>query len=84
MSNIEAFVNQNADAVPAPLRATTATGPVLACPALTTGVDGCFMTLGLIAVAGEGHHAAEVSATGPVPNYGSVDELLGMRVASIN
>ena len=86
MSSIEAFANQNADDVLTPLQVTTAVGPVLATPAYAgyAAGAGVVFTLGLISDAVEDHHAAEVSPTGPVPNYGSVDDLLGMRVASIN
>ncbi|OZM72624.1 hypothetical protein CFN78_13365 [Amycolatopsis antarctica] len=86
MSNVEAFANENADGVLNPLQVTTALGPVLATPAYaayTAGAAAVF-TAGLISDSVEDHHAAEVTPTGPVPAYGSVDELLGMRISSIN
>ncbi|WP_116048522.1 hypothetical protein [Amycolatopsis palatopharyngis] len=86
MSNVEAFANQNVDGVLNPLQVTSAVGPVLATPAYAgyAAGAGVVFTLGLISDAVEDHHADEVSPTGPVPSYGSVDELLGMRVASIS
>lgn len=85
-SRIEAFADENADGVLNPLQTSTAVGPVLATPAYAGYVvgAGAVFTLGLISDAVEDHHATEVTPPGPVPNYGSVDELLGMRVASIN
>ncbi|MFF5986737.1 hypothetical protein [Prauserella flavalba] len=86
MSNVEAFANEHVDGVLSPLEVTTAVGPVLATPAYAgyAAGAGAVFTLGLISDAIESHHAAEVTPTGPVPSYGSVDQLLGMRVASIS
>ncbi|KMS87531.1 hypothetical protein [Prauserella rugosa] len=86
MSNVEAFANQHADNVLSPLEVTSAVGPVLATPAYAgyTAAAAAVFTAGLISDAVEHHGSDKVTPTGPVPNYGSVGDLLDMRVSSIN
>lgn len=86
MSDVAAFANEHVDGVLNPLEVTTAVGPVLATPAYAgyAAGAGVVFTLGIISDAVESHHASEVSPTGPVPNFGSVDQLLGMRTSSIS
>lgn len=86
MSSVESFANEHADNVLNPLQVTTALSPVLATPAYAAyaGVAGLAFTAGLISDAVESHHAAEAKPAGPVPNNGSVGQLLGMRVDAIN
>ncbi|WP_298183143.1 hypothetical protein [Saccharomonospora sp.] len=85
MSTVEKFANSTADETLSPLQVGAAVGPVLATPAYAgyAAGAGVVFTLGLITDLVENHHASEVSPTGPVPESGSVDELLGMRVDSI-
>ncbi|EIE98530.1 hypothetical protein SacglDRAFT_01615 [Saccharomonospora glauca K62] len=82
MSIVEKFANSHVDETLRPLQVGSVAGPVLATPAYAGYAAGAF-TLGLITDLIENHHATEVTPTGPVPESGSADELLGMRVESI-
>lgn len=83
MINVEAFANQYADSSMTPLHVDQGAKPVLATPAYGAYVTAVF-TAGIISDAVESHHAAEVNPLGAVPNNGSVDQLLSMRVDGVN